>query len=280
MNIEEENLEFAKSIVSQQSFSYNTLDEAKKTLMFKGKRVSFDALSLCIYRSEIDDIYSELLMQKIHDLYQEKFTYDEKKKLSEYSSLLAFLVYGNCGYRSYSITKEERPDFVLVGDQTVGIEVVKFTTELDSVLHQISNEYFGKGKTAKEIQDYAEKEHGSKANIYTYRNISSTVSISSPLFGFREKQEHFAAQIIKKREKYENIRYQYDRFILLCDARMNTSMSSKDDSDKVISMFLDSDYDLTQFDISILRGEINRIACDSYRNAFDLNCNQLLKKRT
>ena len=189
---------FAQRVFLQQSFSYKTLDEAKKTLFFDDYEYCFDALSLQKYYSTMDRDIEELFRREIFYLCHDRLDREEQKKLIEYGTLFKYLTSPNCQYHSYIITKKEQPDFDLQGNVSVGIEVVSFVTETDGVLYSISNENFQKGKTAQEIEKAAIKKHGSKAKVYSYTDINGSTAISSPIFDCHKKREIFAETIAKK----------------------------------------------------------------------------------
>lgn len=230
---QKENLtQLLEEVVSLHSFSYSTLAEAKKTVRVGDIEYCFDALSLCLYHSNLQPhLYSEFKRMLSH-FYKRKDDREIQKERDERTTLFQYLTTGSCPYRDYRINKETRPDFVLEGKgQRIGIEVVELTTPYDQVLFSILKEHYGQGKTVSEIKAAAEQRHGRKAQNYDYRDIGGSVCIGSDLFSTREKQKHFAYQLYEKFKKYQTEIPSFDKFIVLGDAVRGLDISISDEYD-------------------------------------------------
>ena len=166
----------------------------------------------------------------------QKCNNDEKKLRIEQERLLRFLEDESCSYSSYDIIKKVRPDFVLMGERRVGIEVLELTTEKEKVLERIAFEDAIIGKTIDQVRKTAFEKHGEKAKSYNYYDIGSSVSIGTGLIDIDKNKEHFSCQIKKKYEKYQDIITEFDEFIILCDARNRIEITSNHDMNDVVQM--------------------------------------------
>lgn len=224
-------------ILQNHSFNFQTFDEAKQTISMDNGAIqyTYDRLSLTVYSHSLTKEEYSYLARKMRSGYDLRFTREDRKRREEYGVLLSFLSLNN-EFSEYSIQKEVRPDFVLSGQQRIGVEVTEFTTQTDSVLAAICNQNFGKGLSANDIKSNAIRRHGQKAKNYDYHEIKGTVSIGAGLQDIKQSKEMYADEVITKFEKYKTEFSRYDKFIILCDARMVIGVTSEWDAKDVIEI--------------------------------------------
>ena len=224
--------ELAEAVLSQHSFLYSTLAEAKKTVQVGEYYYCFDALSLCCYQTNLpSELYSEFKAILIQ-AYNRLFNNEAKKEREERESLFRYLQSDSCPYADYTIKKETRPDFVLEGkNEKIGIEVVGLTTPEDQVLFAISNENFGKNKTAVEIEIAASQKYGAKAQQYNYWDINGSACIGRGLVDVDGEQKWFASLLIRKYKKYESVIPYFNKFIVLGDAQRDGDITISKEED-------------------------------------------------
>ncbi len=224
------------NIFSFHSFNYKTLAEAKKTLTTGTYQYCFDALSLRMYHSNLDSQLLRKLRNRICDYYDLHYDRESKKELFERSSLFYFLTSPCCAFYDYTIEKNDRPDFILSKNgQRVGVEVVELTTQHDQILHRISKDYFGKGKSLAEIKSAAAQKHGLKTKHYVFGEINDRVYVGTHIFSSTEKQKLFACQFQSKYMKYESMISSFDTFIVLGDSQRSgeITISCKEDVENI-----------------------------------------------
>ena len=221
-------------IISAHSFSYKTLADAKIEVHIGDLEYCFDALSLCFYYHNLTDRDFSNLCPKLSNYYETHKSSDEQKQRREAAILFHYLRDVSCPYSTYEITRTLRPDYVLSGEKTIGVEIVELTTEYDKVLQRISAQNFGKGLSIEEIQKNAFAVHGAKAKDYIYEEIGGAVAIGSRPFNITQKKRHFSEQINGKRRKYEESIDDYDTFIILCNAQYQIEVTSEYDVAEII----------------------------------------------
>ncbi len=234
--------ELYSTIIELHSFSYKTLSDAKKTICISDLDYCFDALSLCTYHHNLSEDENNYLVKKLKTYCADQCGKEANKERGERAILFHYLQADfSSPFRSYEITKETQPDFILYGEKTIGVEVVELTTPYDKVLYKISLHNFGENKSSEQIKADAEIEHGEKAKGYTYTDIDGIACIGTQMFNVDERKQHFAEQIAKKYEKYRDKISMFDEFIILCDAQLRVEMSSEYDLSDVIK-FLSTTY--------------------------------------
>jgi hypothetical protein len=244
----------ADVIVSNHSFSFRTFQESVMTVNMieaPGLKLTYDRLSLRVYSHNLDEADYSYLVYQIRKRYWGNKTRDEDKIRSEYDVLFDFMSQSP-RWNAFEIRKETRPDFVLTGKQCIGIEVTECTTESDSVLKAISNQNSGKGKTPEEMHRDALIRHGAKADNYSYREIAGKAVIGSGLFDVRKKKYAYANEIIKKYRKYSNHFWEYDEFIVICDARYTICITEQEDAEEVIELAKEGCSEMRGFAVCII----------------------------
>lgn len=247
--------ELASQILEQHSFHFNTFPSARSVITIPGDKpvvYDFDRLSLCVYSHSLDSDAYHILRRQLTKQYKMEHCREDQKCRVEYGVLFHFM--SVCPeYLSMKITKKEQPDFQLAGVRSIGIEVTKFTTEIDSVLISISRENFGLGKSATEIKQAALKKHGQKAFQYNYYTLNKTSAVGCGVFDTKKKREAYAKQVIKKYKLYKDIMADFNEFLLLCDAQLDICVTSKKDSDDIVEKVLINMPDIHGFSLFILR---------------------------
>ena len=227
----------AAEILQNHSFNFQTFAEAEHTISLGNGTIhyTYDRLSLTVYSHSLTKDEYSYLGRKLRTDYTKLFSKEDEKQRKEYGVLQLFVSLNN-NFADFSIQKEVRPDFVLSGHQRIGIEVTEFTTQTDSVMATICNQNFGKGLSAKTIENNAVKKHGQKAKNYYFHDIKGTVAIGAGLQDINHNKAIYVEEIITKYEKYKSEFSKYDEFIILCDARMTLGVTSQWDAKDVVDM--------------------------------------------
>jgi len=150
----------ADLIIGLHSFDYQTIDDQKKTAKTNRLYYCFDAPSLCYYNHNL----SIKEYRELGTLLSAKYKYDNEheKERRERASLFYYLKNKKRPYHNYKIEKRTRPDFFLLGEDTIGVEVVRLTTDESMILASIAKDNFGLRRTAEEIKMQAHFHHGKK----------------------------------------------------------------------------------------------------------------------
>lgn len=189
--------ELANKILEQQSFKIPSFREAKMTITVQKHYCTFDRISLCVYShnlsSEEHYAFGNILTQK----FESPHSREEQKTRIEYGVLFHLIILQNI-YTDFIITKQERPDFELIGNkkEKIGIEVTEFTTERDSVISRISKQNFGKGFSALELKDVAIKTHGSKAKDYEYYDLGNSIAIGTGMINVIDQHKRYRTGLL------------------------------------------------------------------------------------
>ena len=239
-------------IIKEHAFTYTTLDNAKKTISVNDKYYCFDAFSLCYYNHNLNNDEFNKLKKLLTGFYDSEGNKEKQKERNERAVLFHYL---NCKenqtYKEMIIEKRERPDFVLFGNNNVGIEVVELTTPKDKILERIAMDSFGRGMSYEQIVKAAKK-HGAKSNDYYYYDLDGNAAISLGLCDIKQKQRHFAGQINGKYLKYGKMLKEFDEFIILCDVQKDIAVSSKDDTNSIIEYLKLENHSLSNVTVAIL----------------------------
>ena len=228
--------ELALKMAKLQSFSYSSFSEAKKTVKLDRIEHCFDALSLCEYSTTLNNQQKSELSHYLRDYFYANTNNDYRKCMSEYGVLFSFLQTSPYQHKIFAVSKETKPDFILDGDIRVGIEVVEFITEQNGIMRKIANENFGRGKTAAEIYEAARYKHGSKADQFRYSDFCGSVAISpKKLADTTQHLVKFSSEVLKKWQKYKALVTDFDKFIILCDARLTIAVTDRSDCDELMS---------------------------------------------
>ena len=227
----------AAEILQSHSFNFQTFEEAKHTISIGNDSIqyTYDRLSLTVYSHSLTKDEHSYLVRKLRTDYTKLFSREDEKRRKEYGVLLSFISL-NDNLAEFLIQKEVRPDFVLSGDQCIGIEVTEFTTQTDSVMATICNQNFGKGLSAEAIENNAVRKHGQKAKNYYFHDIEGTVAIGAGLQDINHNKAIYAEEVITKYKKYKSEFGKYDEFIILCDARMTLGVTSQRDAKDVVDI--------------------------------------------
>lgn len=241
------------AIIELHSFMYTSLPEAKKTIRIDGLEYCFDALSLCFYHHNLNDIQYRKLVSQLNHYYESHYSNEDNKERLERARLFHYLNCDkSCKYYNYTIKKELRPDFVLTGEKQIGIEVVELTTEYDKVYDKILKQARGSEKNAIQIYNIVKEKHGLKVNDYYYSTLSNTVYIGTKTKDITGNKERFARQIFNKYVKYQNDIKQFDDFIILCDAQQCIEVTSYEDIEDIISMLPNPIHSLNTLTIAFI----------------------------
>ena len=228
--------QLAEEVFSLQSFAYKTLEEAKKITEVNDYKICFDAFSLTHYIHNLSEDEYDFFNYILYCLCIERLSREEQKELSERHSLMKYLGC-NCPYKEYEIEKAVRPDFILRGEKTVGIEVVKFTTKEDSILRDISNSASGKGLSIDEIKRNAFRKHKTNALPYRFYELNGRAAISTGHLNCNSRNEHYISLLQTKYDKYALVLCDYDDFIVLCDAIYTLEITSHEEAVRIIQAF-------------------------------------------
>ncbi len=224
----------AQEIISLHNLSYNSISEAKKELKLGEIDYCFDALSLYSYSSSLNTHEECELSHYLRDYFDKETSNDHRKCMKEYGVLFKFNQVNSYLYDDFTVYKEIQPDFILCGDIRIGIEVVELITPQDGVMRKIANKNFGKGKTKAKIYEAAKEKHGTKADQFKYLNLGGTNAIAPKrLTDVNQMLLEFSSKIFNKWKKYRGMINDFDKFIVLCDARL-TVISRKDDCDRIM----------------------------------------------
>lgn len=270
MRITKEKLdELVDDILRQQNFDYQNFQDAKKTFIVCEEpniEVTIDLLSLRFCSSTLENDEESYVRAKLRERYQLERTREDWKALEEYYSLRQFM----CIYPQllpFAITKETRPDFVLIdGNKKVGIEVTKFTTKVDSILAQIGNDFLTLAETPWELLGMAYRKFRDNAFKYSYGKTAGKVSVSRPLHDMRANRKNYAAEVISKYQKYYKEFAAYDAFVVLCDARGCHDLTEYWESEEIVKMAREECKELQGFSVCILRSDSwGNLCVDSFQ---------------
>ena len=240
-------------MIKMHTFSYSFWSDAKKTVEIGNYSHCFDALSLCEYESNLSVSEKSLLRSVLSHQIAEKYNRQHQQTRREYEAIFYFLVSLNSPYKEYEISKTIRPDFVLHGKTKIGLEVVEFTTETQSILRNIASKNFGYGKTPGEIRTAAVSKHGSKADWYRYTETNGHSMIAPrKLSDCNLDRYEYASKILQKWKKYRTIAPSYDMFILLCDARGTIAVTDVFDTHSIMQCLESMDTSINHFTICIM----------------------------
>lgn len=230
--------ELAAKVAAKQSFSHNTLEDAKERADTHNYYYCFDACSLCFYDHNMSESEYSIFGDFISDYLS--LNKEAKKQRIERASLFVYLHDKNHPWHGYRIEKRERPDFCLTGDDGVqiGIEVVGFTPEYTSVLEKIVDENYGKGKTAEQIKKDARKNHGDKVDRYVYYDHKGVRAVGTNTQDVNCLKQQYASMMHQKYEKYKSSIADFNRFVILGDAQRRASMGidHECDADEVYNL--------------------------------------------
>ena len=221
----------ADAVMAEHSFEYQTLAEAKKLVCVDGLEYCFDALSLCGYHSNLSEDKLAEFKRMLWLYYEKNYDKEQKKQRKERDSLFRYLMTENCPYRNYKIEKHTHPDFILTGEQKIGVEVTELTTQKDQVLLRILERNCGQGKSAEEIKAAAIKKHGEKAEEYFYKEVFGSACVGVGLDDLNCKKRELAGKLLHKAREYEKDKHLFDQFIVLGDAQSSFEIAITEEYD-------------------------------------------------
>lgn len=245
-------------MLSQQSLCFSSFEEAKATISTQAVECRYDRISLHVYSHNLSPEEFSLLEKAIaikceERLKEKRLKKEDQKSRKEYGVLLHMMLLDEC-YERAKIIKKTQPDFVLENERgKIGVEVTEFTTQEDKVLYAISKDNFGQGKSIDAIKRDSVEKHGQKANAYRYTAEDGINIVIRPMFDTIAQQAQYADEILKKHTSYKASFSEYDRFIILCDGRYAACLSSKSDSENVLSLAKEKNADMCGFTLKILR---------------------------
>lgn len=234
--------EIAKRMLETQSFNFKNFNEARNKIEIFNKSVDYDRLTLTIYNHNLSKMEYHDLGISIKEFF--KMEKEQNKMRNEYISLLNYFILGNIDGVEL-IEKCECPDFVVHnGNNIIGIEVTKLTSEMSAVLDSISKENFGKQKDVAKVKEDAKSKHGIKSENYTYYSNQNGIlySIGSPLVNIDAYKELYADIIIKKCNKYESRASNYDEFVILADGLQSFGVFNRYDVLDILNMVKKNNY--------------------------------------
>ena len=257
---------FAEGMIDEHSFSYRTVSEAERVIKNGPYFCAFDAMTLCIYEHNLDRKSYHELVHELNRRFQELHLGKEHdKERKERVSLLHFLLTVGEDYIDYQIIKSTRPDFILLKEQKIGIEVVRLTTPQTEQMFNISSKFFGQNLSAKEMKTAAMKRYKAAGN-YQYIDIAGSASIQSGLFDVNERIRVFIELILEKYRKYCKQFNDFDQFVVLADAEQSKSIevTSQYDADRIIYGLKEKLPGVHGFNVAILWEENSRIVGQQY----------------
>ena len=250
-----ENIEIiANRIVELQSFDYHSFPNAKHSLTIDNIDIVFDRITLFIYSHNLSRPSSSNLRNHIDRILDYIMTTEEKKLRREYLVLLDYLWKSQL-WEVANFKKARHPDFILQfcdSNDIIGLEVTEFKTKAIGELFNISNANFGKGKTIEQIKETASKRFKKSADKFIYSEIDGLAYVSTDLIDTVENQKHYAETISKKYEKYKDSLDQFDQFILVCDARLTSSLSCVSDAHQVLEFTRLTNPNIHNFNVHFL----------------------------
>lgn len=227
----------AKQMVDNQSFSFGSFQDAKAKVEHKYRNnslyIEYDRLSLYIYHHNLTARqYHELGIQ-LSNLFSYR-TIEDKKTRIEYLILFQYLKF-HPEYMLAHIAKSLHPDFTLDLDgQTVGIEVTRLEKAADNIMSKIISKRNKPGMKANEVLAAAFKDHGEKIKEYEVFEIAENVLAIHHIESMLISNDEFVKRIGDKIEKYRNLAYSFDRFIILCNAQVGITITSEADATRML----------------------------------------------
>lgn len=219
-------------LIASQSFDFDNFKNARVLKMFGDYQIEYDRITLCIYKSNLNveefDELSKLLKNKIKAFEKEKL-----KQRNESVALLHYMEYINDTTTKFS--KAVRPDFILnLYDKKVGIEITRFITKEDAVIHRImDSDYSNSCQSSEELREESIRRHGKTAEQFNYYKTGKIRGIGGAVFMPEKRHKTFADKVIIKYKKYKNSIKDFDEFIILCDADDDMSITCLGDLSEI-----------------------------------------------
>lgn len=141
-----------------------------------------------------------------------------------------------------------------------GVEVTRFTSQDDQVVHTIINENRGTTESIETIKKNAIAKHGQKAEQYGFYKIGEKLAVSPGLIDITQQKEVYALLIVQKYEKYCNEIEKYDCFTILCDARWGLEVSNRYDIEDLMAAVSQHKF-LHSFNVAILYYDGSELRC-------------------
>ena len=159
----------------------------------------------------------------------------------------------------WAVEKRIRPDYIIVSpeEEKIGVEITRLTTEDAQVTFTIADENRGPRDDPDCVKERAILRHGRKAKRCGYTKAGNSLLVTAPVANLRKEREDFAKAIERKYQKYETQMENYDKFVILCDARMGIEITKGSEVDAVIN-HLDRKKFSKHFQVAILYCESNR----------------------
>lgn len=241
-------------MVEMQSFDYHSFPSAKQSLVIDNLKIDFDRITLFLYSHNLSRDKSIDLKNYIDEIFNNTKNAEEKKLRREYLVLLDYLWKLQL-WQKAEFRKETRPDFILQiqgSNDTIGVEITEFKTKAIGELLNISSVNFGKGKNVGDIKETAITHFKKSAEKFIYSEIDGLACISTGLIDTIENQKHYAQTVSKKYEKYKASLDQFGKFVLVCDARLTSSLSCISDAEQVLEFVRLSNPAICNFNVHIL----------------------------
>lgn len=226
------------------SFDYKTMAEARKEAKAGIYTYTFNAMTLKPYDCNLNRAETHQLDELMHPFYLKMFEEDREayKELRERIVLQEFISCAPEQYKTCEIFKHTRPDFILVSDKRIGIEVTELTTGFDKEVFTLARQIDENGfKTEKEVQKHIQRYHRKIADRIKYFDLDGKPSISTDFHNLEPKRLYFSEEIKTKYEKYKDEIKQYDEFIILANGASGSGLeiSEKGDVEEIINHVLE-----------------------------------------
>lgn len=261
--------DLANDMVKSQSFEFNSFQEAKATVehVCRGKvlRITYDRLSLFIYSKNLSALQYWRLGRALRAWLTSHNNEDHKKRI-EYGILFQYAAL-HPEYQSASITKSERPDFIVkLEGETIGIEVTRLEKESDSVMSKILEDIYKPGMKPNEVMDLAFKKHGYKAREYKVTEVQKDVLAIQHIDDMLISTEAFVDIIGKKINKYNDKASKFDKFLVLCNAQHGITITSENDANNLLNDTFEN-YSKPNMNIAVLfLNQNNTLECVEYNS--------------
>lgn len=240
---EKDLIKLTELITQSLSFNYKTISDAKKRVNAGIYSYEFDATTLSRYNCNLNYAEERKLDKLLRPFYIEIKSKDHEayKELCERRNLLFCLLCAPELYKGATIQKCTRPDFILTGGITIGVEITELTTEFDKRVFALAGYIEKRGLDSEEaIKQYIQKYHKDLSDRVEVITTAEQPMISSGMHCLTPKRKHFAEEIKKKYDMYKDEIHNFDEFIILANAASGTGLeiSSKEEVQEVIDYLL------------------------------------------
>ena len=215
------------------SFSHNTIADARKTINAGIYTFVYDATTFLPYHNNLNYAEGRKLDSFLVPFYRTmKENREVYKELCERRILFRFLVCAPEQYQNCVIEKSVRPDFILYGENKIGIEITELTTPYDKIFTTLTRQIHENNLSSdEEIRNHIKRYYKKIENRVEIEELDGNTGISTDVQLIDTKRIHFAEEIKWKYEKYKDEIGEFNEFIILGDAASGSGLEISERSE-------------------------------------------------